>query len=86
MIASAANSPEFLIASDLLPGDASWPAASAQVEEVRAACAKILGFEPAVRLVSMTGEITPSRSDVFVIPAVLDFSLVLKARLGQLIA
>jgi sirohydrochlorin ferrochelatase len=86
MIASAANSPEFLIASDLLPGDASWPAASAQVEEVRAACAKILGFEPAVRLVSMTGEITPSRSEVFVIPAVLDFSLVLKARLGQLIA
>jgi sirohydrochlorin ferrochelatase len=86
MIVSAASSPEFLIAVDLEPGDPSWGAAQVQVEAVRAACAKILGFDPAVRLVSLAAGFTPASDEVFVIPAALDFGLLQKERLGQLIA
>jgi sirohydrochlorin ferrochelatase len=86
MIASAANSPEFLIASDLEPGDASWPAAESQAEAVRASSAKILGFDPAIKLVSLADGFTPSSLEVFVIPAVIEFSLLQKERLGQMIA
>lgn len=89
MTASAANSPEFLIVTDLDPAHRCWPAASAQVEDVRAACAPILGFDPVVRLVSLCGTAglpVNAHGETFVIPAALDFNLVQKQLLGQMLA
>src|SRR5258708_32004426 len=56
MTASAVNSPEqcaaarFLIASDLRPDHPAWPAALGQIEDIRQACARILGFDPCMAL------------------------------------
>lgn len=91
MTASAANSSEFLIASDLRPCDSAWTPALAQMEDVRKACASVLGFDPRVRLVSVPSH--PGERfdmelgrDSFVIPAALDFSLWQRETLGQLLA
>jgi hypothetical protein len=91
MTASVANSSEFLIASDLRPCDSAWTPALAQMEEVRRACASVLGFDPRVRLVSVPsnpgeGFDVELGHESFVIPAALDFSLWQRERLGQLLA
>src|SRR5579872_6672792 len=86
MTASAANSPEFLITADLLPSDPAWTAATAQVETVREAAAPILGFVPDVKLVSLAQGFTPTGVQTFVFPATLDFSIIQKDKLGQILA
>jgi sirohydrochlorin ferrochelatase len=88
MTALAANSPEFLIASDLEPEHPCWPAAVAQVEDVRAQCAPILGFDPVVKLVALSRTPFPAcaSGETFVFPAPLDFSIVQKQMLGQMLA
>ncbi len=88
MIASAGNSsdPEFLILSDLRPHDAAWPLAAAQIEDVRAACARVLGFNPNVRLEHIGEMRTQPGRETFLLPAALDFSLWDRDSLGQRIA
>jgi sirohydrochlorin ferrochelatase len=94
--------PAFVIATDLRSSDAEWAAAVAQVDDVRAACARILGFDPDLSLASMAAhagdaEATESigtvlrkaaraSGEVFVIPGALDFSLWQREALGQLLA
>jgi hypothetical protein len=92
MTASAVNSPEtraapaFVILSDLQPNHPAWASASRQVEDVRAASARVFGFDPDVRLEPI-GEMRahPGR-ETFVIPAALDFSLWERDALGQRLA
>jgi hypothetical protein len=50
MTASAGNTPEFVIASDLTRGHPAWPAALSQVENIRQSSARILGFDPRIAL------------------------------------
>ena len=94
MSESAENSPEpagcpvFIITTDLRPHDAAWPSALDQVREVRAACARILGFDPAVRLAFLDdAAITPvpDAREIFLLPAPLDFSLWQRSAFGQLV-
>jgi sirohydrochlorin ferrochelatase len=47
--------PTFLFASDLKPQGAPWCAAQSQLDRVGEAAARVLGFDPQVRLVSMPG-------------------------------
>jgi hypothetical protein len=92
MTASAENSfeerraPAFLILTDLRPIDTAWPSAAAQVEDVRAACAPVLGFDPEIRLANIGDFFACPGRETFVIPATLDFSLWERAALGQRIA
>src|ERR1700688_2973603 len=92
MTASAESSlerrraPAFLILTDLRPPDAAWPAAAAQIDDVRAACARVLGFDPEIRLASVGDFLAPPGGETFVIPAALDFSLWERDALGQRIA
>jgi sirohydrochlorin ferrochelatase len=92
MTASAENSlerrqaPVFLILTDLRPPDTAWPAAAAQLDDVRAACARVLGFNPEIRLTNINDFFGPPGSEIFVIPAALDFSLWERDALGQRIA
>jgi hypothetical protein len=86
MTASAANSSKFLIASDLTPGHPAWPAASAQVEDIRQACARILGFDPCIALQPIENLVLEPGCETFVIPAALDFSLLNREALGQKLA
>ncbi len=94
--------PAFIIATDLRSSDADWPAALAQLADIRAACARVLGFDPHLSLASMpshAGDAQPIESlesvlrdtarastEIFVIPAALDFSLWQREALGQLLA
>ena len=92
MTALAANSiepagaPEFLILTDLQPQSAVSALAMAQLHEVRALCARVLGFDPEIRLTSMDGIRSESASESFIIPAALDFSLWEREALSQGIA
>jgi len=86
MAASAESSVRFLVASDVRPGDTAWPAAVAQTSVIAAEATRILGFEPDVRLVSLTGEGWPElrgQRELFVIPAPFDFSLLQRESLGR---
>ena len=94
--------PAFIIASDLRSLDPEWPAAVAQLAEVRAACAPILGFDPDLRLATLpahAGDAEPEESlrgvlqkaarensEIFVIPSTFDFSLWQRDALAQLLA
>jgi len=94
--------PVFIIATDLRAGDADWAASAAQIDEARAAAARVLGFEPDVALASLpvhAGDAEPNESlrnvleraarehsEIFVLPATLDFSLWQRDALGQLLA
>lgn len=71
--------PRFIIASDL-------GAPAAQVEDVREACARVLGFDPDVRLASIENLPIENGMETFVIPAALDFSLCQREQLGRLLA
>src|ERR1700720_542653 len=92
MTASAENSlerrhaPIFLILTDLRPPDLAWPAAAAQIEDVRASCEPVLGFDPEIRLTNINDFSAFPGSETFVIPAALDFSLWERDALGQRIA
>lgn len=96
------SAPAFIIATDLRSCDAFWPDAIAQLADIRAACSRILGFDPDLRLASMPvhpGHAEPAQSidnvlreaarashEIFVLPATLDFSLWQRDALGQLLA
>jgi len=92
MTASAENSldsrhaPAFLILTDLRPPDPAWPTAVAQLDDVRAACAPVLGFDPEICLTNIGDFSARPGSETFVIPAALDFSLWERDTLGQRIA
>jgi len=92
MTASAEKSPErrpapqFLILTDLRPPDAAWPSAAAQIEHIRAVCARTLGFDPEIRLTNAADFFAPPGGETFVIPAAFDFSLWEREELGQRIA
>src|SRR5258708_25882212 len=80
MTSSAINSPEqcaaarFLIASDLRPGHPAWPAALAQMEDIRQGCARILGFYPCIALQTIEQLVLEPGCETFVVPAALAFS------------
>jgi sirohydrochlorin ferrochelatase len=94
--------PAFIIATDLRTCDADRTASAAQIGEVCAASARILGFDPDFSLASMpghAGDAEPNESlrnvlaragrdhsEIFVLPATLDFSLWQRDALGQLLA
>jgi sirohydrochlorin ferrochelatase len=80
------NAPEFLIVSDLQPHSAAWAAATAQLLEVRAACAPVLGFDPQLLLTPMSEVRTTSAKETFILPAAFDLGLVERDLLGQRIA
>ncbi len=76
----SSSSPLFVIAADQ-----AWPGGSSQIDEIRDACARVLGFEPDVRLETIPFAVAPGR-ETFVIPASLDFSLFQRESLGQMLA
>jgi sirohydrochlorin ferrochelatase len=93
--------PSFILATDLQPDELAWSAAIQQAQTVAAECAKILGFEPAIRVASIPGypgEIVRGRSlpeviaeqavasEIFVLPVALDFNLWQKEAIGQILA
>jgi hypothetical protein len=94
--------PAFVISTDLVASDAAWAASAAQINEAGAAAARILGFNADLALASMpghAGDAEPDESlrnvlarasrdhdEVFVLPATLDFSLLQRDALGQLLA
>src|SRR5580692_8236909 len=92
MTALAANSlqldpaPEFLILSALQPDSAAWAQAAAQLDDVRVLCARVLGFEPKLRLAPGGKLRIQPRGETFVIPAAFDFSLWERESMGQQIA
>jgi sirohydrochlorin ferrochelatase len=81
---------------------AAWPSAIAQLDDIRAACSRVLGFDPDLRLAWMpahAGDADASESlgrvlreaacasrEIFVLPGMLDFSLWQRDTLGQLLA
>jgi sirohydrochlorin ferrochelatase len=75
--------PAFVIATDLEAGEPSWPAAEAQVVQIREESARILGFEPQVTLAAPPWCTFPSVPEVFVLPAPLEFSLLQREALGR---
>src|SRR6266478_6773313 len=79
-------STRFLIASDLTPRHPAWPAALAQIEDVRQACARILGFDPCLALQPIEELVLEPGCETFVIPAALDFSLLNREALGHKLA
>src|ERR1700680_713953 len=92
MTASEVNSPEtsaapaFVILSDLQPNHPAWASASRQVEDVRAACARVFGFDPEIRLEPIGEMLAHPGRETFIIPAALDFSLWERDALGQRIS
>ena len=78
----------FLIATDLKPAGSAWAEAARQVESLADPCARILGFEPRIDLVSLADLGSPPRDadEVFVIPTCLDFSVWEREALGQTLA
>ena len=86
--------PLFLIATDLAPHDAAWPSAVAEAAAVADAAAPILGFAPEVALASLAppealaavlaDEAVRGRTLVFVLPAILDFSVFQRQALVEL--
>lgn len=71
--------PRFLIISD--PG-----ASQAQTEDIRQACAGILGFDPDVRMATLDNLPFEAETETFVIPAALDFSVIHRETLGRAVA
>jgi hypothetical protein len=71
--------PRFIVVSEL-------GAASSQVEDVRQACTRVLGFTPDVRLATIEDLPIEAGMETFVIPAALDFSLGQREALGRLLA
>src|ERR1700688_769947 len=92
MTASEGSSPEtgaapsFVILSDLQSNHPAWASASRQVDYVGAACTRVLGLDPDVRLEQISEMRAHPGSETFVIPATLDFSLWERDALGQRIA
>src|SRR5690349_1852220 len=93
--------PAFVFASDLLPPQPDWNRALAQAEALVEPAARILGFTPRVRLASIAmhpGEDAgehgldrvlddeASASEVFVLPASLDWSLWQREAFGRTLA
>jgi hypothetical protein len=79
-------SPRFIIATDVRPLDAAWSTSEAQIEDIRQACAQVLGFDPDVQLAWFEDlRVEPGR-ETFVIPAALDFSLCQRESLGHMLA
>ena len=92
----------FIIATDLRSCDPDWPAAVAQLADIRAACARILGFDPDLSLATMrvhAGDAEPEQSlrrviqntasesgEIFVLPSAFDFSLWQRDALAQVLA
>jgi hypothetical protein len=70
--------PRFIIASDCA-------APPVQAEDVRQACARVLGFDPDVRLAPIEDLPIEGGTETFVIPAALDFSLCQREELGRLL-
>ena len=82
------------------PHNADWPEAERQAASVAASTARILGFEPVVRLASVAaypGETVSGHSlaeilsqqeaaEVFVLPAALDFNLWQREEIGRVLA
>jgi hypothetical protein len=86
MTASAENSSSvaaFVIATDLQPGDAAWPAAEAQAVEISEESARVLGVTPHVTLAAAPWNVLPRAREIFVFPAPLDFSLLQRETLGR---
>jgi len=85
----------FLIATELSPHEPAWSRAAAEAAAVAEAAAPVLGFRPAVELVSLDGEAAHSlagalvaraaRGDAlaFVLPAVLELGLVQRQALAE---
>src|ERR1035438_5865276 len=71
--------PRFIIVSDL-------GASSSQVEDVRQACARVLGFDPDLRFAPIEDLPIEGGTETFVIPAALEFSLCQREELGRLLA
>ena len=61
-----------------------WEAAVAQMEEVRASCARVLGFDPDVRLIPLRD--LDCAGEAFILPAAFDFGLCDRELLGPRIA
>ncbi len=80
------RAPEFLILSDLQAGSSAWAQATAQLNDVRALCSRVLGFEPGLRLVGSGNLQIQPRGESFVIPAAFDFNLWDRDQVGQQIA
>jgi len=94
--------PVFIIATDLRARDADYSNAVAQLAEVRASAARVLGFDPEIALAYLpghAGDAEPDESlrnvltraagehsELFVLPATLDFSLWQRDALGRLLA
>jgi sirohydrochlorin ferrochelatase len=92
--------PAFLLATDLQPHEADWPQAELQAASVAAASARIFAFEPVVQVASVAsypGEVVSGHSlaevlskqeasEVFVLPAALDFNLWQREEIGRVIA
>ena len=92
MAASAANwsernaSPGFHPRHRRAAAPPAWRACVAQTEDIRQACARVLGFDPDLRLATIDDlRIEPGR-ETFVIPVALDFSLCQRESLGQVLA
>ena len=79
-------STRFLIASDLTASHPAWPAALAQIEDIRQACARLLGFDPRIALQRIEELALEPGCETFVIPAALDFSLLNRESLGHKLA
>jgi sirohydrochlorin ferrochelatase len=71
--------PRFAIVSDL-------GASSAQVEDIRQACARVLGFDPDLRIAPLDNLPIEAGMETFVIPAALDFGLIERETLGRGVA
>ncbi len=84
--AARVASPLFLILSDLPRHSPAWPLAAAQMGAIRDACARVLGFEPDVRLAPVGDMSAQPEGETFVIPAALDFNLWERDSLGQRLA
>src|SRR5580704_2096209 len=78
--------PRFIIASDIAPHGPTWAAALAQMEEVRQACARVLGFDPDVQLAPMEALPIEAELEIYIIPAAFDFSLCQRESLGRSVA
>jgi sirohydrochlorin ferrochelatase len=84
----------FILVSDLEPSSRAWPLAEAHVRDVTSSCAPILGFEPEIRLASISETLdeTIGRAaaagvrELFVLPASLDFNLFQRQTLGGVLA
>src|SRR5579872_4990290 len=72
--------PRFIIATEL-------PVATAQLaEDVRQGCARVLGFDPDVRIAPIDNLPVEAGMETFVIPAALDFSVLQRESLGRVVA